>query len=371
MRAKELLDAVKRASVVSPEKSPREICEHVLITVQDDRLMVTGTDLENRVETWLPADGMPAITVCLHAGKLLQVLREAGDVDVEIAVEDTKSTNDWARFIVRITIPHGEYELNSADPREFPDRMMIDEKAVRVIASSSGLAALLMSVSYAAAKANMHYSITGTLLELDGSMLRAVASDGHRMGIATLKLDADHGAWKGILHPESVQAMLAVFNSTDSVTLQLDKETIEVADLKTTLRCKLSGDRFPAWRDVIPKAFAHEITIERKALMTAVRQAALLSSDETRAVRLQASAGQLDVVARNSEKGRAKVHRMVLFDGQQELLGFNPDYMLEYLKTTTSEKVHIQFTDKDKPAMFKGENADEMMYLLMPVNVEE
>ena len=360
--SKELYSALQLVSTVIPSKSPREILQNVLIEAKGSSLQLAGTDLEvgmryNVPDVQVEKDGI----ILAEASKLTQILREAGDSMLSM------ESGEGLDFVV--TFEGAEYNLKGFDPEEYPEVPVFEGEAVEVEAPV--LSDMIMHTAFAAAKESMRFAINGVLFVVKEGTAQMVGTDGHRLGWIKRKVQIPEDVgFKGILPLKALDVVSRlVSDREEAVQMKLEESFIIVKCGPGMVASKLVEGSYPNYEDVIPRDNDRIVTIGVPQFVSAVRQAAVLTGEESRAVRAQFEKNKMTLTARLPERGGAKIERAVDYAGPSIKIGFNPDFILDLLKTTSDETIRIELKDKDKPAVFK--TSGDYIYVVMPVSTEE
>jgi DNA polymerase-3 subunit beta len=135
------------------------------------------------------------------------------------------------------------------------------------------------------------------------------------------------------------------------------------------LSTALVEGNFPNYRDVVPKDSDKIASLNRIEFLSAVRRAALLTTDEARAVRLTFTPGNLVITAQAPEQGEARIEMPVEYDHEQLEIGFNPAFLGDALKALTVETVRIELQESFRPGVLRGEDRNDFIYVVMPVSL--
>jgi DNA polymerase-3 subunit beta len=358
---KKLHAALQLVSTVVPAKSPREILQNVLIDAQDGCVHLAGTDLEVGIRFVIP-DVAVEINgkVLAEAAQLTQIVREASGKTI------TFDSPEPLQFTV--SYQGSTYDLKGADPEEFPEVPIFEGEAVEVDASV--LSGMIEHTSFAAARESVRFAINGVLFVVKDGTAHMVGTDGHRLAWIKKKVEiASDVSFNGIVPLKALDVLQRLLqDSKESVKLKLEENFILAQCGQGVVASKLVEGSYPNYEDVVPRENDRIVTIGIPEMTSAVRQAAVLTSDESRALRATFADGKMTLTSRVPERGGAKIERNVEFEGEAVNIGFNPDYLLDVLKITEGETIQIELKDKDRPALFK--NGDDYLYVVMPVSIE-
>jgi DNA polymerase-3 subunit beta len=265
---------------------------------------------------------------------------------------------------------HMEFEMPSEEPANFPDLPVFADDKYHEIAAGT-LREMIRRTIFAAADDVGRYSMTGILWELDEEHVRLVATDGRRLALAHGPAVA-HGGHntKGVLPVVPTKAMsLLERNLTD------DKEMVQVSlrpnevlfrTGRAVVYSRLVEGRFPDYRQVLPKKQTAKVPLQVPGFTAAVRQAAIMTDDESKRVVFKFAKGNLTMQAQGATTGRSKVELPVEFDAKGIDISFNPAFLIEMLRVLAPDaELVLEMIDGASPALFKSGPA--YSYLVMPL----
>ena len=359
---KELYSALQIVSSVIPSKSPREILQNVLIEAKDNSVRLAGTDLEVAVRYVVPDVKVESEGVILaEASKLTQILREAGEGTIVFNAENLQEFT--------VSYEGANYELKGFDPEEYPDVPSLEGDCVEM--DGPTLADMIGHTSFAAARESMRFAINGVLFVVKDGTVQMVGTDGHRLAWMKKKMEiAEDVSFRGILPLKALDVIMRlVQDAEEPVKMKLEESFIMLQSGRGFVGSKLVEGSYPNYEDVVPRENDKIITIDTESLMSAVRQAAILTSEESKAVRASFEKEKMILTARIPERGGAKIERKVNYTGSAIKVGFNPEYIIDVLKVTSDSEIRIEMKDKDKPVLFKS--SEDYLYVVMPVSTED
>lgn len=350
---------------VIASRTPNPVLTCIKLTAEDGRLTLAATDgdcglrlvmeqvqVDEPGETLIPAD------------KLVQIIRECPDPTVTLE-------NEKQAMFIR----SGEsiFKIYGFDPAEAPPVDEFNQEAVDCEIPAGDLVTLINRSLFAAADEHSRYAINGVLVEREETMLRMVATDGRRLAVATGTVSSGSGSSSCIIPSKALSIMRRILRNEDAVVrIAMDEHQVHVhvddPSGQATLNSNLVEGRFPPFEDVIPKDQDKRVTFNRQTLWTAVRQAALLTNEESRSVRLHFLDNQLTLTSHAPEMGEAEVHLGIEgYSGEELEIGFNPNYISDALKVIDQDQVVLELKAPNKPGVLR--TGKEFTYVLMPVNL--
>lgn len=357
-----LLSAFQLAGSAVPSKDIKPILKNIKAIATDDRCTLLATDLEIGIR--LEIRGLrveePGEAV-LPAQKMLQILREA--TDEEIVIEADPQTT-----LVRAS--RNEFEMGGDDPAEFPDVPAFSEDKYHELNAGS-LREMIRRTIFAAAVENPRYALTGVLWELDGDKARLIATDGRRLAV-TDGLGTAHGghATGNGTHVVPTKAMglleRLLHDPEEKVLVSLRPNEALFKTERAMLYSRLVEGRYPPYREVFPKKQTVKIPLELGAFHAAVRQAAIMTDDESKKVVFSWGKKKLTMQTRGAATGRSKVEMPIEYDGKQIDINFDPKYITDMLRILeNSASLTVELVDGNTVGLFKS--GDNYSYIVMPL----
>jgi DNA polymerase-3 subunit beta len=359
-----LLTACQLVGVAVASRTTKPVLANIKAIADADRLTLIATDLEIGIRYELRGvnveQGGESI---LNVNRLVSILRESPDVDLRIDADERRC---------KVHTSTSEYEMSSEDPSEFPELpIFTDSKYVEITAEA--LSSMVRRTVFAAAKQDTKYAITGILWEVEENKLRLVATDTKRLAL-TLGEVTVHGGLetKGQSHLVPTKAMsllertLADGDKNQLIRVSLRPNEALFQTEKSTIYTRLVEGRYPPYRDIIPKKANAKIPLIVETFLAAVRQAAIMTDDESKKVAFQFDNGKLTLQAQGSKTGRSKVESPIDYRGDKIIINFDAQYLVEMLRVLDpAEVVMLDLVDGNKPAVFRS--GDDYLYLVMPL----
>ena len=208
------------------------------------------------------------------------------------------------------------------------------------------------------------------LFEIEGSILRSVATDGHRMAVSQAQLGADFAQKQIIVPRKGVQELVKLLDAPEQpVTLQIGNSNVRAEVNNYVFTSKLVDGRFPDYRRVMPQNTTKTLEAGCDELRSAFSRAAILSNEKFRGVRVNLANNQMRITANNPEQEEAEEILDVDFQGDDIEIGFNVSYVLDVLNTLKCERVRISMTTANASALVEDCANDEAQYVVMPIRL--
>jgi DNA polymerase-3 subunit beta len=354
-----LVDALTTAGrAVSSRGGSLPVLSGVLFDLRGDTLRVTGSDLDLTITIETEVAGQGDGVAVLPAKLASDITRALGAGAVNVEVRDDEAT---------LSLGRSEFSLRLMHADEFPRFEQPAGDAVTIKADR--FATALRQVVRAASSDDSRPILTGVLMAAEAGGLRLVATDSYRLAVCDLPGEAVLGEGQHVLVPSRALNELArLLGAGDAVTLRLGARdaSFTVGGVQLTTRL-IEGD-FPNYRGLIPSNHPNRVTIEREALLEALRRVRLLAQEAT-PVRLLMRADSVELTAITQDVGNAREELDATYAGQELTVAFNPQYLLDGVEVTPGEHITLETIDALKPALVRPVDSGDFLYLLMPVRV--
>jgi DNA polymerase III subunit beta len=337
------------------------VLANVLLAARDNRLSVTGTDLEVELVATSQVSVQQAGDITVPGRKLLDIFRSLPEkTSVSLSTEGER---------VSVRAGRSRFTLSSLPASEFP---VVEEiNAQQTLSVSQGeFRRLIDKTHFSMAQQDVRYYLNGMLLETDGKALRAVATDGHRLALCETELAAKAKASQQVIVPrKGVLELQRILGTEGSIELAVGTNHVraQIGDIRFT--SKLIDGRFPEYGRVIPANPARSVEADRDALKLALQRTAILSNEKYRGIRLTARPGLLVLQAHNPEQEEAEDQVEVNYKGEEVEIGFNVNYLLDALSAIDGDKVEIGLTDSNSSCLIHAPGTTHTKYVVMPMRL--
>ncbi|MFA5549306.1 MAG: DNA polymerase III subunit beta [Porticoccaceae bacterium] len=339
------------------------VLSNVLISLEGNRLSLTGTDLEVEIvgRTDLEQPGEPG-EITVPARKLVDICKSLPDR------ADIHFSEDGGRIL--ITSGRSRFTLSTLPASEFPCVEEGPGQAEFTIPGAT-LKKLIDDTAFAMAQQDVRYYLNGMLWEASSGLLRAVATDGHRLAMSYSEMPFSI--------PEKIQAIVPrkgvvelsrILSDEDNITVTLGSNHVLIQGSDFRFTSKLIDGAYPDYERVLPKGGSKFVVGDRELLRHAFARAAILSNEKYRGVRLQLGRDQLKITANNPEQEEAEEEVGVDYQGDGELeIGFNVNYLLDALNALKGDNIRMVLTDANSSALLESPESSGALYVVMPMRL--
>jgi DNA polymerase-3 subunit beta len=363
-----LARALAHVASVVERRNTIPILSNVLLSAAGNELKLTATDLDMEiVETvGCRTKGEGATTVPAHMFyDIVRKLPEGADIEL-------KRDGDQGRLT--ITAGPAQFSLQTLPADDFP-ALSVDDLGHAFSLPAAELKKLIDKTRFAISTEETRYYLNGIYLHAAQSagkpVLRAVATDGHRLAQVELPLPSGAKDMPGVIVPRKAVLELAklVEDGEGEVRIELSPSKIRVSTGKVVLTSKLIDGTFPDYERVIPQSNDKKMEVDNAAFAQAVDRVSTLSSDKGRAVKLALSDGKLTLSVNNPDSGSATEELPIEYGDDPLEIGFNARYLLDISSQLESGTAEFQLADPGSPTMVRDGKDRSALYVLMPMRV--
>lgn len=363
-----LLKALSHVQSVVERRATIQIISHVLIEARDDEVTLTATDLDIEIVERIPARVMRAGATTTAAAPFYEIVRKLSDgaeVEVDLSGDDPR---------LKLSADRGVYQLAVLGKKDFP---LMDQGGFgsRFAIGSKDLARLMTKARFAISTEETRYYLNGIYLHAaakDGQpVLRAVATDGHRLAQVEMPAPSGSEGMPGVIVPrKTVLALSGLINDADvTLTIALSPTKVQFAFDTIRLTSKLIDGTFPDYERVIPKHNDLKLLVSGSDFSRSVDRVSSISLDKTRAVKLALADDTLTLMVTNPESGNAREELSVSYSAEPMEVGFNARYLLDITDQLEGDDARFSLADPGAPAVIEDLGDPQVLYVLMPMRV--
>jgi len=360
-----LAEALGLLTSVVPARTPKPILRCVKISAEEKQVRLCATDLEvginyllSQVQIDEPGD------IVVPADRLAAIVRESIDEVLLIEAAEGKC---------KITGADSHFTVYGQDAKQYPPVPSFDGEADLQLALANMQAGIEQCL-FATAKESTRYALNGVLWEIKGKKLSLIATDGRRLVRTRINLavaPAQENAQPGpnVIVPAKTMSLLDKIGADpkEPVTVRFVDNQIILACGDVTVSSNLVEGTFPKYEDIIPADNDKKLTLPTEAVLSAVRRSALLTSEESRGIRLSLSKGKLVFAGSSPEAGDARIDMVVDYKGEAIEVGFNPQFLIDVLRVIDTAEFEIELGSADRPGLIRS--GKDFLYVLMPINI--
>ena len=358
-----LLKPLQVVSGIVERRQTLPILANILVRKDGERVSFTATDLEIQIQTHAELGaGKDATAITVSARKLVDILRALPEADVQLSLASKK-----------LTVQSGKsrFNLQTLAAEEFPTVAQA-EFTTEFSLPAATLKYLLSMVHFAMAAQDIRYYLNGMLLVVDGAVVRAVATDGHRLALCEVARDGAPAAnrMEAIIPRKTILELSRLLPDTEeTVRVQMAPNQVKFSFSSIELISKLVEGKFPDYTKVVPANNNKNFVVSRETIMQALARTAILTTDRFKGVRWVLAPSVLKVSSTNADQEEAQEELEIDYSGDGLDIGFNVTYLLDVLGNLKSEQVKFSLGDSLGSALITMPDSEKFKYVVMPMRI--
>jgi DNA polymerase III subunit beta len=363
-----LLKGLGHVQSVVERRTTIPILSNVLLQAEPGRLALSATDMDLEIVERVPGqiDREGRTTAPAHTlYDIVRKLREGSQIEIEATGE---------RNAIVLRSGRSTFTLACLPPEDYP-LMPSGELPYNFSLSAGELRTLIDRTRFAISTEETRYYLNGIYLHAtkveEVPVMRAVATDGHRLARFEIVLPEGAAGMPGVIVPRKsvLELRKLVEESEQEVHIALSETRIRVAVGEATLTSKLIDGTFPDYNRVIPLQNDKTLEVNRKDFADAVDRVSTISTEKSRAVKLSIEPGTLTVSATSPENGTAVEELEARYSATPLEIGFNSRYLLDIAEQIDGEGTQFVMSDAGSPTIVRDSTDTSALYVLMPMRV--
>ena len=359
-----ILKSLMTVTGIVERRHTMPILANVLISKVGTNVSFLASDAEIQIRTTAEIGvGEDSIGTTVSAFKIRDILKALPeDSQVSMRLDDRKATIQAGR---------SRFSLQTLSDAEFPTLAAVDDWPVSLTLSQQQLKHLFQSVSYAMAVQDVRYYLNGLLLETEEGIIRAVATDAHRLACCEVRIEgASLPRFEVVMPRKSIIELQRLLSDSDEpVTIDISARQIRLRFNQIEFISKLVDGKFPDYGRVIPTTHRNRIHIDRGAFAAALSRASILTSEKLRGVRMTVEPSSLRIQSTNGEQEEAFEEVETDYDGETFEVGFNINYLQDVLGYLKSDRVRIELGSANSSALITVPDQNDFKYVVMPMRM--
>jgi len=350
---------------VVERKNTIPVLANILIeSAGENSIRISGTDLDVTIRCDADAEEIKSQgAICVQARKLFDIARLLPDGPVSFRKEE----NEW----VTVECDRSKFRLPGISKETFPELPGFKSTPLKLPAALLKL--LIERTIFAITQEEGRYTLSGAKFELDKNGAKMVTTDGHRLAYVATKNGGKDSQSLDALIPRKTLAELTRLTADfdGDINLGSDENHVYFQVGSRLLISRLLSGQFPNYEMVMPKNNERSATFDTTSLNQAIRRVALMADDRSHAIRFHLSKEQLLITSQNAEEGEARETVETDFAGEETDIGFNAQYLQDFLNVVGTDKVAFEFKDGNSQAQLRPvvDDEREYKYVVMPMRL--
>jgi DNA polymerase III subunit beta len=356
-------DELTRAlGIVSRGVSTRtavQILAGILLRASEGRLELAATDMELSLRTSLQAQVEMEGSVVVPGRLLLELARLLPDAEVTLE-------HKLEEAAVEIRSGSASYRLHTYNAEDFP-RLPDAEAAERHEVDRETLLETVARVSRSASRDESRPVLTGVLMRFEPGKLVMAATDSYRLSVKETPVDGSVPELEAIVPARALGELARIAQAGEQIELGVHENQVVFSTGDALLTTRRIDGQFPNYKQLVPEAFDHELSLPRDELLDVVRRVAVMAQRNS-PLRLRFADGELTVSAQTQDVGEARESLPVAFTGEPLEIGFNAEFLRDGIESVAGDQLRLKLISPLRPAVLQGES-DDFLYLIMPIRL--
>lgn len=344
-------------------KSTLPILSHILLEAEkENKLKLCATDLEVGIRTFVNTEIIESGAVTLPGRMISDIVKEAPEDMVEILTEEKS----------KVVVNSGKscYRIMGLPGDEFPKLPeLVSEKSFNITCEM--MKEIIKRNLFAISRDEARYALNGILIRLEKGEIIAVATDGRRLSILRKDVPGVEKMDRALILPsKAVNEINKIIENVDGeVKISIGENEVVFHAGEVMIAARLLKGDFPDYDKVIPKTYNTRLTLERERFLSCMKRVSLVASEKSNIVRLSLGNGKMILSASTPELGEATEDMDVSYDGEDEILAFNPSYIMDFLRNETCGEVYVDIINSESPIVLRAVGDESYLYVTMPIKI--
>jgi DNA polymerase-3 subunit beta len=362
----ELLRELTATQGVVERKTTIPILSNYLFEAAGDKLSLTATDLDLSLRTSCNAKVKKEGACTIPARKLYDYVKLLPDADITIRLLE----NHW----VSIRCGRSNTKMVGMAKSNFPG-LPVFPSAGTIKIPAAVLRSMISKTGFAIASEESRYTLNGALMVLKPESITMVATDGHRLAHVERtgeKFEGVSGEMKTLIPKKAMDELKSLLDSDiETIDFAKDESTLFFRVGPRLLTSRQLTGQFPNYEAVLPKDVSKSITLQGEELGAAIARVAQFADERSRAVRLRLEKGELKLSASSTETGESEDSIEIVYDGEPMAIGFNAQYLIDFIKATGSGEVKLELKDAQSAGQLRPAEGEDYKYryIVMPMRI--
>ncbi len=355
-----LLNGVQIVSKAVPNKTTMSILECILIDANSGVIKLTANDMELGIETIIEGDIAERGIIALDAKIFLDIVRKLPDSHITIETDPNYKTT--------ITCEKSKFTIIGKSGDDF-SYLPIIERNDSIVISQFTLKEVIRQTIFSIADNDNNKLMTGELFDINGSELKVVSLDGHRISIRKIDLKNTYEPKKVVVPGKTLNEVSKIIpgDSNKDVNIFFTTKHIVFEFDDTTVVSRLIEGEYFRIDQMLSSDYETKVKINKKELLNCIDRATLLIKEgDKKPIIINILDGSMELKI-NSIIGSMNEDIDIDKSGKDMMIGFNPKFLLDALRVIDDEEIYIYFVNPKAPCFIK-EADEKYIYLILPVN---
>jgi DNA polymerase-3 subunit beta len=357
-----LLTPLQQIVSVIEKRQTMPILANVLLKIEQNELILTGTDLEIQIVSKTVLDECQSGEITVPARKFLDICRllpPEATIKFELKEDKVKISSGRSRFSLST--------LKAADYPEFSE----DEMKYEFSINSKQLKKALDKTVFCMANQDVRYYLNGLMLNISNNTIKIVASDGHRLSLYEYKIDQETGYEEQIILPrKGIIELSRLLEDRDlELNFQFSKNNVKIIIDNIVFSAKLIDAKYPDFNKVFHQEFFNQIQVQRQLLKDALNRVAILANEKFKGISFRVDTKRLLISTHNPEHEQAEEELLIEYRGEPLEIAFNAQYFLDAVNNLDSELAILTIADNASSCFIEEPEKQPYKFIVMPMRM--
>ncbi len=362
IKKEDIIEELQLFQGIVEKRNTMPILANILMTVSENEVELVGTDLEVGLRTSFTAEIEEPGAVTISGKKMFEIVKSLAESKIVTFRENED-------LMMEITSGESEFKVLCLPKEDYPQ--VPEPKFEKNISIPLDKFQEMIDRVYYAIAQEQRYYLNGALLILKEKSIELVSTDGHRLSYASKNID-------NLKIENEIQVIVAKKTlselrkmSNEKLEFDLDENNLFFKAKNRILISRIIESKFPNFEAVIPKGNPNVLSVSREEFTDSIRRVSLLSTERSRGIKFSIEKGQMRLFSSNPEIGEAKDRLDIDYRGDEIEVGFNSQYILDFLTTVKAERVRLELKDENSAALMRPEIEEDVkhIYVLMPMKI--
>jgi len=352
-----LFTALQKVNSIISSRSTMQIISNVLLETEGNKLILSSTDLDIRIQTEIEAEVSEHGKTTLPARKFFEIVRELSNEQISL---------ELCEHHMKIECGNSNFKLLGLPAADFP--VPLKTQCIRKFTVKQiELSRTLSLISYAVNQEDNRKALNGVLFSISENNFTSVATDGRRLALVEKTMDDFDGEDGDVILPsKSASELNKILGKNGDVTVEIGENMIVfILEDSTMLTSKLIDENYPNYKQVIPVSFSRSISLPRESFASVLHRVSLVVSERSFFVKVKFSKNKLEMSANSTDVGESSDSIDIEYDGPETIVSFNPTYLQDPLNRLDSDNIVMKMNDGYSPVAISNE--DGFLYVIMPM----
>jgi len=363
VKRKAFSEALDRISGAISAKPSLSILSGILFDAKDEEIVITATDLDNTIRTTVAGKVASKGITLLPGKKVISLIKQLSGEEVKITAKDSQ---------VLFQSEDSNYSFLTMNQDEFPKLPKFTSE-INMKLPGAFMKKAVQNIVFCIYPEEPRPHFRGGLLDITDTSVNFIATDTKRLAQMKKNIEGLSGKLKALLSYKLLSLLPTILPDEGDVEIGIGKNQILIKIQDTVLTSQLldGSNEFPDYTKVIPDEKKLKVVkLPTEAFQATLKRIALFTSDRYNKVKFSITKQRLIISVNSPDVGEAQEKLAIDYDGEEQNIAFNPEYILDFLHRVPEKNILLGFTNETKPVLLHPEENTEYLYVAMPLKLD-